>query len=216
MQFAGAGALLHALPGCGGGDDPVPDAGRLSEAIQWGRDAIRQAVQKDQATAVSVALMTSEGVIWQEAFGLADPQGKVAATVDSRFNIGSVSKVLAALAAMVLCDRGKLALDAPITRYLPRFSMLSGEYGQITLRHLLSHSSGLPGTNWRNIFAFEPIAGYAQDTEDGLAHFHLKHQPGSWPSIATTVSRWSRTWWRRSRASRTPSSSGARSSTPWA
>lgn len=178
IQFAGAGALLHALPGCGGGDDPKPDAGRLSEAIQWGRDAIRQAVQKNQATAISVALMTSEGVIWQEAFGVADPQGNVAATIDSRFNIGSVSKVLAALAAMVLCDRGKLALDAPIARYLPGFSMLSSEYGQITLRHLLSHSSGLPGTNWRNIFAFEPIAGYAQDTEDGLAYFHLKHQPG--------------------------------------
>lgn len=178
MQFAGAGALLRVLPGCGGGDDPAPDAGRLSEAIQWGRDAIGQALEKEQATAVSVALMTSAGVVWQEAFGTADPQGKVAATVDTRFNIGSVSKVMAALAAMVLCDRGKLALDTPIIRYLPGFTMLSAEYGRITLRHLLSHSSGLPGTNWRNVFAFAPIDGYAQDTADGLAYFHLKHLPG--------------------------------------
>ena len=48
--------------------------------------------------------------------------------------------------------------------------MLSPEYAQITTRHLLSHSSGLPGTNGRNLFTFEPVAGYAADTQAELAN----------------------------------------------
>lgn len=178
MQLAGAGALLHILSGCGGSGDPLPTADNLAEAIQWGRGAIGQVLQSGEASAVSVALLTSEGVIWQEAFGIADPEGQKPATVDTRFNIGSVSKVVGALAAMMLCDRGMLELDAPIVRYLPDLRMLSPEFDRITVRHLISHTSGLPGTNWRNIFAFGPIEGYARDTLEGLAHFHLKHLPG--------------------------------------
>lgn len=178
LQLAGVGAVLHWLPGCGNGDDKEAQAERLAEAIQWGQSAIRQALKETDATAISVALLSGDTVVWEEAFGLADTQAKAPATVDTRFNIGSVSKVIAALAGMILCDRGQLALDAPISRYLPGFTMLSADYDKITLRHLLSHSSGLPGTNWRNIFAFAPVAAYAQDTEDGLARYHLKHEPG--------------------------------------
>lgn len=178
LQLAGAGAVLHYLAGCGNGDDNTPDAQRLNDAIQWGRDSIQRALQTTDTTAVSVALMTTEGVIWQEAFGVADTQSGQVATINTRFNIGSVSKVLAALAAMILCDQGKLSLDTPITRYLPSFDMLSDDFRQITLRHLLSHASGLPGTNWRNIFTFAPIPGYAEDTLAGMAEFHTKHTPG--------------------------------------
>lgn len=178
LQLAGVGAMLYWLPGCGNNDEDSADADKLSDAIQWGRAAIVQALQGTDATAISVALLSGDNIVWQEAFGMADTQARAAATPETRFNIGSVSKVIAALAAMILCDRGQLALDAPISRYLPGFSMLSAGYDKITLRHLLSHSSGLPGTNWRNIFSFAPVADYAQDTQAGLARFHLKHEPG--------------------------------------
>jgi CubicO group peptidase (beta-lactamase class C family) len=79
---------------------------------------------------------------------------------------------------MILVDRGLVTLDTPIVEYLPSFKMLSPEYARITIRHLLSHSSGLPGTNGRNLFTFEPIAGYAADTQAELANSHLKHLPG--------------------------------------
>jgi CubicO group peptidase (beta-lactamase class C family) len=100
------------------------------------------------------------------------------ATIQTRFNIGSVSKLFAALAATILQDRGLITLDAPIVRYLPTFTMLSPEYAQITTRQLLSHSSGLPGTNSRNLFTFAPVPGYAADTQAELANTHLKHLPG--------------------------------------
>lgn len=179
LQLAGASVLLPFLPACGGGsDDNPPDADHLAAAIDWGQQAIQKALDTTETSAVSVALLTESGVIWQQAFGMADRAAGLAATPDTRFNIGSVSKVIAALVGMILCDRGLLSLDAPIAPLLPGFTMLSEGYRRITLRHLLSHSSGLPGTDTRNAFSFAPIAGYAQDDEQGLAYYHLKHEPG--------------------------------------
>jgi len=172
------GAMLYCLPGCRGDNSEDTDTSEFSEAVQWGRDSIAQAMQDTSVTAISIALMSRDKIVWQESFGLADTQAKTAVDLDTRFNIGSVSKVVAAFAAMILCDRGQLALDTPIVRYLPSFQMRSEGFRNMTLRHLLSHSSGLPGTNGRNIFAFVPIDGYAQDTFDCMPHFHLKHEPG--------------------------------------
>jgi len=174
LHQAGLTALALALPRAGraGGRDGA------DPAVRWGRDAIRQAMARPGApAALSVALLQEGEIVWREAFGWAVP-GRLKAGPDTRFNIGSVSKVLAALATVILQDRGQVRLDDPAVRYLPGFTMLSPEYRQITLRHLLSHSSGLPGTNGRNLFAFAPISGYAADTEAELADTHLKHPPG--------------------------------------
>ncbi|HEY0297496.1 MAG TPA: serine hydrolase domain-containing protein, partial [Bordetella sp.] len=174
LQQGGLAALALALPGAG----RAAGGPGMAEAVDWGRQAIRQAMAGGrQAPAVSVALLVDGELAWQEAFGWALP-GQARATPRTRFNIGSVSKVLAALAAVILQDRGLIRLDTPVADYLPDFSMLSPEYRRITVRHLLSHSSGLPGTNGRDIFAFAPLPGYAADTEASLARTHLKHAPG--------------------------------------
>jgi CubicO group peptidase (beta-lactamase class C family) len=57
--------------------------------------------------------------------------------------------------------------------------MLSAAYRDITVRHLLSHASGLPGTHTHNLFALAPLAGYAAELEAALADVHLKHPPGA-------------------------------------
>ncbi|MGU7776462.1 serine hydrolase domain-containing protein, partial [Burkholderia sp. MR1-5-21] len=127
---------------------------------------------------VSVALFKGSDMIWAEAFGQASMQTGTAATTTTRYNVGSVSKVLPALVAMILRDRKQLDLDAPIVNYLPDFSMLSPEYTQITSRHLLSHTSGFPGSNYANLYSSAPVAGYAQTTMEILKNQHLKHLPG--------------------------------------
>lgn len=174
LRQAGLAALGLRLTG-------VSRAGGLSgesPAVLWGRRAIRQAMaQPDAPAAISVALFDKGEIVWREAFGWAVP-GTLRAGADTRFNIGSVSKVLAALATIILQDRGLVRLDAPASAYLPDFSMLTPAYREITLRQLLSHSSGLPGTNGHDIFAFAPLSGYAADTQSELADTHLKHPPG--------------------------------------
>ncbi len=178
LGYGAAGMLAVVLPGCDSGEGLPPAA--YSQTIEWGRKEIARALagDPDNVAAVSIALFKNDTMVWQQAFGRVSVQDNVTATIRTRFNIGSVSKVLAALAAMILRDRGLLDLDVPVARYLPGFTMLSPEYAQITTRHLLSHSSGLPGTSMRNAFTFEPIPGYAVNAEAALADEHLKHPPG--------------------------------------
>jgi CubicO group peptidase (beta-lactamase class C family) len=166
LQFTGAGLLAAALPRCGGHDKPD-----FANTIAWGQQAIAEAMRASPNTAaVSIALFHDKGIVWQEAIGQS--------SIETRFNIGSVGKVFAGLTGVILQDQGLLDLDRPIVNYLPDFTMLSPDYARITSRHLLSHASGLPGTHERNIFTFAPLPGYAEATEAGFSHYHLKHTPG--------------------------------------
>src|SRR6185436_4957263 len=65
-----------------------------------------------------------------------------AARADLPFLIASPTKPMTASAVLWLRDRGELALDHPVAKYLPAFS--GGERGLVTIRHLLTHTSGLP------------------------------------------------------------------------
>ncbi|WP_304589915.1 serine hydrolase domain-containing protein [Burkholderia anthina] len=172
LGYAGAGMLAAWLPGCGGN----ATSAAYGETIAWARQQC-QALLSGDVVALSVALLKGNRIVWQEAFGTAAPH--VAATPQTRFNVNSVSKVVAALAGVILQDRGKLDLDTPIVRYLPSFTMLSPEYTQITTRHLLSHSSGFPGVTLHDSNTLGgPAAGLANATQAMLANSHLKHLPG--------------------------------------
>ncbi len=177
LGVTGAGMLATLLPGCGGHDDNGP---QYPQTIAMGQQMIQQAIAAYPGSnaGISIAMLKGSSVVWQEAFGVSSVPSQTKATTQTRFNIGSVSKLFAALAATLLVDRGLITLDTPIVKYLPTFTMLSPQYNQITTRHLLSHASGLPGTNGRNLFTFAPVAGYAADTQAELANSHLKHLPG--------------------------------------
>ena len=186
LGFATAGLAAPLLVACGGsGSGAAALASSAAdpsafESVRWCREAIQTTLSRSDiaTTAVSVALWADERVVWREAFGDADREAGLKATVDSRFNIGSVSKMLAALAVMILRDRGQLTLDQPLVELLPGFSMLSPDFTRITVRQIVSHSSGLPGTNSRNLFGFAPVSDYLEDTLYALSQSHLKHDPG--------------------------------------
>jgi len=179
---AGLGAgLLQACGGGGGG----PAAGinppqAVPATVAWGRQAIGQALAQSGSvtTSVSGAMMIDDSVVWSQAFGTANSDTGALATTSTRFNIGSVSKVFAALCVMIMRDRRLLSLDQPVVQVLPAFSMLSPAYTHVTVRQLVFHAPGFPGVNFRNVFGFAPIPGYAQDTLKSLALSHLKHDPG--------------------------------------
>ena len=77
-----------------------------------------------------------------EAFGVRDADAKKPLQRNSRFFMGSVSKWLTSIVVLRLVDAGKLSLDEPILTYLPEYRADTGK--QLTLRHLISHGSGLP------------------------------------------------------------------------
>lgn len=130
------------------------------------------------------------------AHGTASPLPRLAANDDSNspiyhlllrkkipntrtmYGIGSVSKMFATVAAMQLVDQGLLDLDEPVTTYLPDFTMLSPEYSDVTVRMLLNHTSGFPGTDYRNATTAVRYPGYLDQVLESLSQEYLKVAPG--------------------------------------
>jgi CubicO group peptidase (beta-lactamase class C family) len=90
---------------------------------------------------MSVAVVKNGEVMLAKGYGFANLEHEVPVTAHSIFQSGSVSKQFTAAAIMLLEEQGKLRLDDPIARYLPR---TKARWGAITVRHLLTHTSGIP------------------------------------------------------------------------
>lgn len=142
------------------------------------RAAIEEAITAGTANSASVAIVDRGELIYAAGFGMADREKNIAADQDTVFNIGSVSKVFAATAIMLLADEGKVALDNPVTSYLPEFTMADERYKDITVRMLLNHSSGLPGSTIWNNFGSEYNQNIYAELLASLSRSTLKHRPG--------------------------------------
>jgi CubicO group peptidase (beta-lactamase class C family) len=97
---------------------------------------------------LSAAIIRDGKLIWNKAFGVKNNASKEPVNIETVFEAASVSKTVFAYAVMKLCEKGTLALDEPLTRYLPK-PFLEGDprLDLITARHVLSHQSGFQ--NWR-------------------------------------------------------------------
>jgi len=95
----------------------------------------------------SIALVDGERTIWAEGFGYCDRSKKLEITPETPFFVGSISKSFTALGVLKAVEKGILSLDQPLKEYLPWFTVNSrfgkAETERITIRHLLSHHSGL-------------------------------------------------------------------------
>ncbi len=81
-------------------------------------------------------------VVYQRAFGQANREWSVPNTLDTRFNIASLSKQFTAALILRLADEGRLDLEGSISDYLPEYRADVGQ--RVTLHHLLTHQSGIP------------------------------------------------------------------------
>ena len=81
-------------------------------------------------------------VIYKNAFGLANREWNIANTTDTKFMIGSVSKPLTAVLMLIQVQKGLVHLDSTIDKYLPEFK--NKPAAKVTVRQLLSHTSGMP------------------------------------------------------------------------
>ena len=136
--------LLLLLPSCrevqksGAQVPPLPSDGRDETAARI--DALFQLYNEPDSPGCAIGVMKAGELVYSKAYGSADVQNRVPLTIDSIFNIGSISKQFTALSILLLANDGKLRLDEPIQKYIPELP----EYSKaITIRHLLEHSSGL-------------------------------------------------------------------------
>lgn len=95
---------------------------------------------------LSVALVYDQDVVYAKGFGFADLDSRSPATKGTLYRIASITKLFTATAILQLRDQGKLQLDDPIERYLSWYRIRNRfpNAPPVTIRHLLTHTSGLP------------------------------------------------------------------------
>lgn len=107
---------------------------------------IPKVMRASHTVGLSIALVDGERTVWARGFGWANRAARVPVTANTLFHIGSTSKSMAAVAVMQLVQQGRIDLDAPLSRYVPRFRMLPRFRGTvITVRSVLDMHSGIPG-----------------------------------------------------------------------
>lgn len=127
------GAVLLASA-CGQSPEP-----RLARAAQI--DALFAPFTEGVQPGAAVMLVQDGRIVHQAGYGYADLERQVPIDHTTAFRLASVSKQFTAMAVMLLAEEGKLAYDDPVSRHLPALSPYEG----VTIRHLLTHTGGLPG-----------------------------------------------------------------------
>jgi CubicO group peptidase (beta-lactamase class C family) len=102
---------------------------------------VRAEMQKRRIPGMSVAVLRDNKVIKENTYGLANVELNVPVKADTSYALASMTKVFTATAIMLLVQDGQLKLDEPIIKILPQ---LPATWSAITVRHCLSHTSGLP------------------------------------------------------------------------
>lgn len=137
-------------------------------------EIVRGEMERQKVPGVAVAVIRGNTVLLAKGYGEANVEHRVPVTPDTIFQSGSVGKQFTAAAVMLMVEDGKLALDDPLTKFFPN---APEHWSGIKVRHLLTHTSGIPDYTGGSI-------DYRKDhTEDDLLRmaFELKPEfaPGS-------------------------------------
>lgn len=110
------------------------------------RERIQRGMVKHCIPSLAVAVAKGNIVLWEEAFGWADWERRIAATPHTLYSLASISKPITATALMILKERGLLSLDSPINNYLGECKLRAwvGNVDESTVRRVANHTSGLP------------------------------------------------------------------------
>ncbi len=144
------------------------------------KPAMEELLKQKRAAGVVTLVVRDGRTVHVEAAGMANLEKKKPMTPDTIFWIASMTKSLTSTAVMILVDEGKLSLDEPASKWLPELAKVKVANGRalfrpITLRDLLSHTSGIADPERKPTDGNVPIAQYALD----LLKAPFQFQPGS-------------------------------------
>jgi CubicO group peptidase (beta-lactamase class C family) len=156
LLLAAAGAVW--LTGSKGPKKPtsIPQ-GDYTYARAFAQHRVEQVMKQRNIPGAAAVMIDDQEIIWQASFGLADVEQETPVTTDTVFKLWSLAKPFTATELMRLVEEGRLDLDAPLNEYVPDFSIHSRFPGSeaITLRHILTHRSGLPRNACQHDFGWD-------------------------------------------------------------
>jgi CubicO group peptidase (beta-lactamase class C family) len=131
---------------------------------------IPELMQQAGIVGLTIALVDGDRVVLAKGFGDSKRARNERVTEDTLFHIGSTSKTLAAIAVMQLVERGRVELDAPLSRYVPEFALLPRFKGNVvTVRSVLDHHSGIPGDVFNGLITLgEPVPEFNAWLQEAL------------------------------------------------
>lgn len=125
----------------------------------------------------SILIAHKGNVIFEKQYGIADTNTGELITPNTRFNIASVTKQFTVAAIMTMQDAGLLNIEDPVAKYFPEFK--SDIWKKIKLKHLMSHSSGVPDLRPRSDRNFTLNINDEQSIEYMITLDSLKFEPGT-------------------------------------
>lgn len=157
---------------------PLPrfDQAKLGEIPK----AMQAQVDAKEISGAVTMIATREGVVRADAVGLANVEKRTPMKEDTLFWIASMTKPITATAVLMLQDEGKLSVEDPVAKYLPALAAMKLPNGQpqgntIKLRHLLTHTSGMPEATAEESNAAKTLA----DLIPHFANKPLQFEPGA-------------------------------------
>jgi CubicO group peptidase (beta-lactamase class C family) len=157
------------------GDVPQPTPAEAAAMAELGRAFM----QKYDVPALSIAIGSGGTIVYQEAFGDADRENRVAATLENLFRIASVTKTLTSVAIFSLVEAGRIRLSDKV---FGRGAITGLDYGKppfnpgiedITIEDLLTHTAG----GWPNNDGHDPMFHNPQMSQHELIAFTLRTRP---------------------------------------
>lgn len=132
------------------------------------------------ATSIQYALIHNGEITLSGQAGYNNIAKKTTPAQNTKYGIGSISKIFTTLAVLKLTEQGKVNLDTPVVSYIPDFKMADSRYKDITVRMLLNHSSGLMGSTLDNSVLLGAADSYTHDRFlKILSTQRLKAAPGA-------------------------------------
>jgi CubicO group peptidase (beta-lactamase class C family) len=128
---------------------PIQTKEKIEQIVARVKQRIPQMMKDGDVPGLSIALLRNGELVWHHGFGLKNTKTNEPVADTTVFEAASLSKPVFAYAVLKLVDAGKFELDKPLNQYLPGNYDVGEDQrlGQITARHVLSHTPGFP--NWR-------------------------------------------------------------------
>ncbi len=173
-SLGGLVLLALALAGCAALPDRDPIDTRLIDTSRLERELDRL---ESRGFAGQVVVVHGDDILLNQGYGAMAPGSERKIDTDAVMPLASLTKPLTASAVFALAAEGRLGLDEPIGDHVPG---LNDAWGQIPIRHFLTHTAGMPAEiinrAWEGEPRYEPIE--RDELVRRLAHFQPDHPPG--------------------------------------
>jgi uncharacterized protein YbbC (DUF1343 family) len=146
------------------------EPGLSAERLSRIDGAVQEAIGRRELPGAVVLVGRGNRILHRRAYGhRALLPAREPMTVDTIFDVASLTKVLAtAPAILILVEQGKLSLSDPVVRHLPEFAPKGGEREKVTVEHLLTHRAGLPPDDPLELYAGTPAEIFARKYREPL------------------------------------------------